>query len=297
MENLSLELLLEKAKDRIILWRNSSISVYHECPRKFWWSVVLWLGSDRKAIPLIVGSLVHTALEFLQSDGVEGALTKAQTQYNKEFNMVPAEEAHKVWPVVEKMIREYAITYERDEFTSLYPEFPFAIELPNGEVWRGKLDKIVSLNTNLFIMEHKTSGEAPSQFFKRFKRSRQVTGYYLGASKMKLPKPITGVVVDALFKPRLKKSGEPGEVSFGRELFLRSSFNLNIFIDNTTRVVDMIKSHDINKMEQWVENEDSCFGRYGTECPYIDLCAYGPKAELLNMFTIRTPYPPDAEEE
>lgn len=256
----------------------------------------MWLMPEKKATPLIVGELVHLALEHLQKEGVKEALKRARDHYDSMQGMVIEGQEPRIWPVVEKVIKEYAIEYATDPFVTLQTEYPFAIVLPNSEIYRGKLDKLVTMANNYFIMEHKTSAEAPASFFKRFDRGRQITGYFLAALKMDLPSPVMGVVVDALFKPRLNKSGL-GQVTFQRELFTRAAFSLDSFIDNTTRVVDEIRARDPEVMAEWPENEDSCHGRFGSTCQYIDICKYGTQPVLLEQLAVRSPYPPDAEED
>ena len=258
---------------------NSSLSVYQECHRKWYYKYVLRLAKKYKPAPLFQGTIVHIGLEHLDK-GIDEAVRIAKVEYDKSCIEVEEEERDFIWPASELMLRIYAETYKQDEIVTLLTEFSFSVELVDTEtgkiyLYRGTIDRVGKIRGSIYVLEQKTSGLAPSTFFMGFGMDRQVTGYYLGVVKENLPEPIAGVIVDALFKPRTKKDGTPGVAPLPqREVFMRDKEAIESFVVETILLYKEIESLPNDDMEKWYKNPASC-SKWGRRCSYFDICKYG----------------------
>lgn len=249
-----------------------------------------------------IGVLTHKALERLQSDGVEVALADAKAEFETQVAAYPNSDFEGVWDMTEHLVRGYRQRYAQDDMVELQAEFEFKVILTDeeGHKWpyTGRVDNIVMLKNRpeaLFVKETKTTGFAPSQFLQRFTMSSQITGYLLGAQTVKLPAPVKGVIVDAIFRPRRRKDGTIGMLSdnsFVREAFFRSPTEIVDFIKDTTRTFKEIDSLRKEPTEaestdatKWSKNTEYCY-HWGRPCEYLDLCKYGHSEELVeSLFT------------
>jgi hypothetical protein len=271
---------------------NSSLKMYQECRRKWFYKFVLLLGKKHTPLPLYYGKIVHLALEHLDK-GIDEALALTKAEYDKSCEQVAEEERSEVWPSVEKLMRAYADAYTNDEMVVIMPEFGFTLELKDKRTekvyrYKGTADKVATFRDLLFVVEHKTTGLPLSLFLPTFTLDKQISGYYLGVEAVGLPGPLAGVMVDVLVKPRFNKDGSPGKVdekNFLREAFFRNEVQLHEFIEETVAIMAEISSLDSERPEVWYKNPSACFN-WGRPCQFLDICKYGLRPEVLQLYQI-----------
>lgn len=193
------------------------------------------------------------------------------------------------------MLREYAKQYPSEHWEMARPESKFKVvlgehcyvcEAPYDRQWQldvkkmpnelasqsecltcgapihilvGTADLLVTWKGGLWIVEHKTTKQAASNWIESFQRATQPSAYVYGMSKS-LGHRVKGVLLNAL-----KKTKVPDYI---RDIFLRSAKQLNWFVKDTIEICN-----DIIRWKAqgwWQQYTEECY--HWGRCPYIPLC-------------------------
>lgn len=268
---------------------NSYLDSFKRCRRKFYYSHIMKLEPKGRALALDIGTLVHEGLAVLQSGGIAKADEKMLSVWAKDMEeyWAPNEygDSHTAIDMAMNLVQAYDIEYTTDPFTALVDEFEFAFKLPSGHTYTGKTDRLVKdPGGRIFVMEHKTTGLAPSMYLRTFFLNPQITGYYIGAAEALPPDmAISGVIVDLLVKPRKGKKGFSAltEKNFVRDIFVRTEEHVESFLANTSRIFTEIDKCE-GKKERFYQCEHECFS-FNKPCPFLDLCTYGDDEGLIQQ--------------
>lgn len=284
---------------------NSYIGVFKACHRKFYFRHVRGLVGKRRSKNLDVGTLCHTALEVLPHVGLEKALIKMDIQWTDE--MVEGYDDDDPLFLARLLINGYDECYRVDPFTSVVDEFEFSFAI-GPYTYTGKIDRIVQGQDGAYyVMDHKTSGLAPSTHMRMYFNDPQLTGYYIGAAEalksIGVTSGLSGVIVDGLYKPRKNKGGY-GTPQYVREIFMRDADQVTAFLENTEQIFNEIASCNagqnlttgLTPNRGWTKNEGNCWS-FMQPCSFMDLCRYGMDEKLIEIqFDVEIPDVPNSKE-
>lgn len=207
---------------------NTRISSFRVCPRMYYYRHVKHWVPERISTALVFGGAWHEGMDVIWKGLKEDPNIDAETLARKAFQAFLADWIESGLPSPDEMtveVEEYIgyrhpmnayemfINYidERRKFMAqpgfelLEVEIPFAVPLiPDDETlfYVGRLDKVFTLSTGIYVGEHKTTSEYKKggpfkdSFIDSFSPNSQVDGY-LFAGKSKYGKAFQGVWVDA----------------------------------------------------------------------------------------------------
>lgn len=137
----------------------------------------------------------------------------------------------------------------------------------------GHLDRVVTFNDSIFVLDHKTTTTTPSQyFFSGFNPSNQMTLYTL-AGRVVLDTPIRGVIVEAA-QIMLDKPSR-----FVREPTHRTQDQLDEWVQNLRYWFSLAEQYA--EADFWPMNDTAC-GMYGG-CKFREVCAKSPQVREIYL--------------
>lgn len=172
---------------------NTMMSCYHTCRRKYNLSFNRNLVGKTRQAPLEFGSCIHSALDILyQGWDVEKAVTHFVTTYKEDLE----QDDKRTLAMGEWIIRNYAAHYADQPWKVVKTEFPFTIDMPHGNKFIGRIDKIIEWDGVLWVVDHKTTSQLGASYFKMAEPNSQFAGYTYAAKKLGFP--VVGTVIDAM---------------------------------------------------------------------------------------------------
>lgn len=156
-----------------------------------------------------------------------------------------------------------------------YMEGPKGHETPAGQPYllSGHLDRVVTFNDSIFVLDHKTTTTTPSQyFFNGFNPSNQMTLYTL-AGRVVLDTPIRGVIVEAA-QIMLDKPSR-----FVREPTHRTQDQLDEWVNDLRYWFALAEQYA--EAGHWPMNDTAC-GNYGG-CKFREVCAKSPQVREIYL--------------
>jgi hypothetical protein len=131
------------------------------------------------------------------------------------------EDQRRDWHLATAMMRAYASRYATEEFEVVALEQVFEGPIVNpatGAASRsfrlaGKVDGIVRIGQEYFILEHKTASQIDSDYLERLWTDFQITLYAHYVEQM-MGIPVTGILYNVLVKARLQQSKGETEEEF-----------------------------------------------------------------------------------
>ncbi len=200
----------------------SALNTYRNCPRKYKLRYMDHLRPREKADTLAFGSTIHRALELWhgQADN-PNRLLKIYDLLDAEYVAREADiEVRAAWTQARAMITGYASRYPQEEFTVLELEKEFQGEIRNPATGAtsktftiaGKVDGIVRIGQELYLLEHKTASAIDGAYLDKLWCDTQIALYthYL----RELGYPIVGVIYNVLLKTRLKQRQGESEAEY-----------------------------------------------------------------------------------
>jgi hypothetical protein len=207
----------------------SALNIFRNCPRKYKHRYVDCLQPRGKAESLSFGKVIHGALELWYRSHKEPNRLWAVLDYldNQYPNGAGDPEEKPIWQLARAMFTGYAARYAREEFEVVEIEKEFTGEIRNPDTGRasqtfvmaGKVDGIVRLGKELYLLEHKTAAGIDANYLDKLWTDTQIALYcfYL----RQLGYLIVGVVYNVLLKARLQqRAGETQEEFEARRMAL-----------------------------------------------------------------------------
>ncbi len=165
------------------------------------------------------GSLIH---ECLQTWHARRDLAEVLELIDSRcLNRTQDENQHRDWHLATAMMKGYASRYPAEEFEVVALEKAFEgyiINPATGAASRsftlaGKVDGIVRIGSEHFILEHKTAGQLDADYLERLWTDFQITiyAYYV---EQTMGVPITGILYNVLVKAKLQQSKGETEEEF-----------------------------------------------------------------------------------
>lgn len=260
----------------------SKIQDFESCPHKYYFRWEIELRPKRVNPNLFAGTIIHAARHAWLEHGKDkswGIKAIADAFIDIEGHL--QEDATEFVNYCVRMFEEYAEHWKDEKVERTGYEIDFET-MVGTYTFTGRLDGVVVVDGMVFVDEVKTTGIPPQQFIQEMHMDGKTTGYVWAAQKL-TGKTVAGVYLDIIYKKRDKAK----TFDFVRDITLRSEDQLAQWERAT---VDKLNHIERCRAEgYWPHNYGHCHGRYG-KCPYIDLCKYGERQELIDaQFTIATP--------
>ena len=200
----------------------SALNTFRNCPRKYRLRYVENLRRPEQPESLAFGSVIHEALEQwyrLPADGLRllAILNLIDSKYPGR-SADPQQKA--AWHLARAIVTGYAARYAQEEFEVLEVEKAFDCDIRNPDTGRlsqtftiaGKVDGIVRVGQELYLLEHKTASSLTGDYLDRLWTDTQIALYcfYL----RQLGYPVVGVIYNVLLKARLQQRAGETEAEF-----------------------------------------------------------------------------------
>lgn len=165
------------------------------------------------------GSLVHECLELWH--GQRDLAVVLDLIDRRCMARAQDEDQKRDWHLATAMMRAYAERYAEEEFEVVALEHVFEGSIVNpatGAASRsfrlaGKVDGIVRIDGEYFILEHKTASQIDSDYLERLWTDFQIT-LYAHYVEQTMSIPITGILYNVLVKARFQQSRGETEEEF-----------------------------------------------------------------------------------
>ena len=268
---------------------NTALSAYTSCPRKFLYGMVLNRRASGQPSPaLSYGSGWHVALETsyrapmmaraeLQDYVEDAIIARWQESSNPEDYRTPA----RCIVEYDKYLTKYGLPWEEEAKTVGWPTHPMveqSVEMPipgARHPYTGKLDRIIEVNGQYLIEDHKTASMFRSDYFKQWELDNQMIGYAVLASIV-TGLPIAGVRINLHV---IRKS----DSVFERKTIHFVQDRLEDWKRNYDHWLGRIEGDLARYREPWAgdsgafpHNFSACSGKYGM-CQYAGVCSMPPR--------------------
>jgi len=186
-------------------------SFFRNCRKAAQWRYELHLVPIEKDRNLFFGALIHECLEAWHRDR---AIAPVLEHIDRSCpNRAQDAEQRRSWHYATAMMKAYAARYATEEFEVLALEKKFEGEIVNPEsgaasrsfTLSGRVDGVVRVGAEHFIIEHKTASVLDASYLERLWTDFQITLYAFYVEQA-LGIRINGVLDNILVKPRLQQS-------------------------------------------------------------------------------------------
>lgn len=270
-----------------IAWDSTSLGLFKECPRKYYYSVVQgWTGKVDN-VHLKFGQLYHAALELYDHRKAEGASHEeaayAAIRYCGEATWANgrpwnSDDSNKNRFTLTRTVAWYLHHFAEDPLETVIlangkPAVEVSFRMDTGFTFIteedallcGHLDRIVKLGDDPYILDRKTTKTTiDSSFFEKFNPDNQMTTYTL-ASTVVLGTMVKGIIID----------GAQVAVNFSRfkrGTTTRHPAELEEWLREFKGYLKMAEHYAETNF--WPKNDKSC-GNYGG-CPFRAICSKAP---------------------
>ena len=194
-------------------------SLFRNCRKAVEWRYLEQLVPLTRDRNLHFGSLIH---ECLQSWHERRDLAEVLALIDRLCpNRLQDENQRRDWHLAIAMMKAYTARYATEEFETIALEKNFEGPIVNPAtgaasrsfVLAGKVDGIVRIGGDYFVLEHKTASQLDSDYLERLWTDFQITIYsYFVEQTMGIP--ITGILYNVLVKAKLQQSKGETEQEF-----------------------------------------------------------------------------------
>lgn len=281
-------------------WDSTSLGLFKTCPRLYQYTMIDGWTQANDNIHLRFGIEYHQALQeydlsraegIPHDDAVHDTLRNLLTRiydWTPEPNFEKASEKNKSKHNLIRSILWYLDKFKDDPAKTYIMangkpavELSFRFELDWGPktneqhavgdyggpyLLSGHLDRVVSFNDALFVMDRKTTTTTPGDyFFDRFHPDNQMS-LYTFASQVVLQAPVKGVIIDA------------AQVAIGFSRFVRGmTYRTKEQIEEWVKDLHywFAKAEDYATEGYWPMNDTAC-DKYGG-CRFREICQKSPQ--------------------
>jgi len=194
-------------------------SLFRNCRKAVEWRYLEHLVPLQRDHNLHFGSLIHSCLEMWHQR--RDLAEVLQLIDRLCASRAQDEDRKRDWHLATAMMTGYAARYATDDFDVVALEKNFEGPIINPEtgaasrsfVLAGKVDGIVCIGGDYFILEHKTAGQLDADYLEKLWTDFQIT-IYAHYIEHTLGIPITGILYNVLVKARLQQSKGETEDEF-----------------------------------------------------------------------------------
>jgi hypothetical protein len=194
-------------------------SLFRNCRKAVEWRYLEQLVPTTRDRNLHFGAIIHECLQtWHQRRDVNEVLALIDRLCP---NRLQDEDQRRDWHLAIAMMRAYATRHATEDFTIVALEKTFEGPIVNPAtgassrsfVLAGKVDGIVRIGNDYFVVEHKTAGQLDSDYLERLWTDFQITIYsYYVEQAMDIP--ITGILYNVLVKAKLQQGKGETEQEF-----------------------------------------------------------------------------------
>lgn len=278
---------------------SSLLSVFRECPRKYFYSYQLGRVRTSESKAISVGKTVHGALEVFWKSG--GSLESAVAWLQSNAAGLEEPDACRVIG----MLTHYQPPVE--EYDVISTEETFSVPISNPQTGRhsrrytltGKTDGVLRRKSDgtIWVLEHKTTSEEIQGFgayWQRLSIDHQIAYYMLATGA-------SGVLYDVLRKPAIRPcKNETLDVFSGRCISVIGSEREKYYqFREVRKTADDIReaAGDLWQQAQLLahsernqffpRNSGACRGLWGT-CQFLDVCVGAARIDDDSLFRTKT---------
>jgi hypothetical protein len=254
---------------------NTAMALYMSCPRKFLYSMVRHRRQGGAPSPAIAyGSAWHHMLEahYKSNGNIDEVFKALVTKWEQHDRPDDHRTRDRAWMEYQKYVERWGLPENEDAQTVGFPDSP-AVEIPaNVEFpgvshpYAGKIDRIIELNGQYYVEDHKTTSRMGSYYFKQFELSHQMQGYICLAQMFIPSVKIAGVRINAhaIYKR---------ESAFERQIISFAPARLDDFKATLELWIQRIR--ESYETGVFPGNYNACDGKYGM-CQYAGVCSVSP---------------------
>lgn len=274
---------------------NTALAQYMECPRKFYYGMVLNRRKGGLSKPaLAYGTTWHTILETHYKTGGDAkavrdaAITSWQPHDNPDDHRT-LERALKAYVGYLNRWGSHDDDSKGNGATVGFPSNP-VVELAT-EIWwpgalhpyAGKIDRVFELQGLYYVEDHKTTSALGSNYFYQFDPSNQMMGYAVLAQEL-TGLPIAGVRINAHGVLKTQDKFERKIVTYSQPRLAEWKLNYNKWIARLEASLGLL--NDAQHLDTPAEFEEAllasfphqfnaCAAKYGM-CQYAEVCTSPP---------------------
>ena len=309
-------------------------SLFRNCRKAVDWRYLQQLVPLQRDRNLHFGSIIHECLQAWHQrrdlDEVLAAINRLCANRSQD------ETQRRDWHLATAMMRAYAVRYVRDDFEVIALERNFEGPIVNPAtgaasrsfVLAGKVDGVVRIGSEHFILEHKTAAQVDGDYLEKLWTDFQIT-LYAHYIEETMGIPITGILYNVLVKVKLQQGkGETEEEFRARraELLAKSKtgkttakrkqpesddeFQLRLaekyadpemfhremlylsrdrFVILRSELWELTQSFlEARRRGVFYQNTAFCFN-YQRPCPYFPICRSNGNPNLIENFYQRVP--------
>lgn len=270
--------------DRVI--DNTALKCYMECPRKFYYSMVMGRRRSGPPSPAIAyGTTWHAILEaHYKTGGDRDAVTIAAVEswepHEKPEDHRTLQRALEVeYPNYLKRWGTHAEDSANLGGTVGFPTSPL-IEIPTELSWdgalhpyAGKIDRVIEWQGLYYVEDHKTTSRMGPTYFQQFDPSNQMMGY-AWLAQLLTGLPIAGVRINAHCVLKTSSKFERQVVSFSQDRLREWGENYNAWVRRLEASFSQAQSTFgvDDPAGAFPMNLEACAGKYG-QCTYTPVCS------------------------
>lgn len=145
---------------------HSMLKTFRTCPKQAEYKYVHRLKPKKLGTPLKRGTWWHSLLE---ADGRGEDWREVHEQYSKQFALLFDEEKDYYGDMpteLKTMMLAYKWHYKNDDWEYIDNEFQLEATLPDGTVYRGKVDALIRNAFGLWLVDHKSHKTLPDSNFR-----------------------------------------------------------------------------------------------------------------------------------
>lgn len=290
---------------------NTALQSYMECPRKYYYSMVLNRRRKGTRPALAYGTTWHAILEaHYKTGGDRAAVARAAVmsweQHDDPDDHRTLDRALSAYDAYLERWGDHDAEARNWGKTVGYPESPVVEN--TAELWwpgalhpyTGKIDRIIEKDGAFFVEDHKTTSALGASYFRQFDPSNQMMGYAWLAAKL-TGKPIAGVRINAHGVLKTQNKFERQTILFSPERLEEWSRNLNSWVARVEASMDQLQwagDHETNVLQAFPFQFNACAGKYG-QCTYDGVCTSPARVRqrILEAEYEELPWDPMADDE
>lgn len=210
--------MIENKRDKIMrdTLTCSSLKTFRNCRKNYYLRHEKCLTSAEESVAQYLGSIIHSALEKLYTGRNNEIANDIQAAFpGRDMN----DKQRHDWHLAKAMIGGYINHYANESLSVIAVEKEFSAPIINPEtgaasrtfIMRGKVDAIVEIDGENFIMEHKTASSIDSGYIERLPMDWQ-TMLYAHYIEQSTGLKITGILYNVIAKSKIRRGmGETAE--------------------------------------------------------------------------------------
>lgn len=265
------------------IWNSTSLKLVEECLYKYYLEVIEGWSSPEKSVHIIFGGHYATALEHFYKHRALGMnIDEALREVIRE-TMIASWDAETKTPWTshdpnktrENLIRSiiwYVDQFADEPITVMKTpagqpmvEHTFLMEIDNGWMFSGHIDRMVEYGGQPYVMDQKTTKSTiTNRYFEGFSPDVQMS-LYTFAGRAVFDIPVKGVIIDAA-------QIAVGFTRFERGFTMRTEAQLNEWYDTSLYHIETART--AAAVGYFPQNRTAC-GNYGG-CPFRSACSRDP---------------------